>query len=65
MKTENVQVEELIEACKSLTTKEREVFLAELLKLKQFREDLVDLAIIEQRREEKSHPFCEYLAGKS
>jgi len=65
MKTENVQVEELIKACKSLTPKERGVFLAELLKLKQFREDLVDLAIIEQRRGEKSRPFREYLAERS
>ena len=37
-------------------------FLARLTCDPQLREDLLDLAVIEQRRHEKARPFAEYLA---
>ena len=53
-----------MQAFKSLPYQERESFLGELVKTKKYREDLIDLAIIEARRNEPSRPFREYLAER-
>jgi hypothetical protein len=48
-------------AFKALPYEERSSFLAELVKSRRYREDLIDLAAIESRRNEPSRPFSEYL----
>ncbi|HAX61597.1 MAG TPA: hypothetical protein DCX95_03425 [Elusimicrobia bacterium] len=53
-----------MQAFKSLPYQEKESFLGELVKNKRYREDLIDIAIIEARRSEPSRPFREYLAER-
>ncbi len=48
----------------SLTKKERQSVIERLLKDKEFMEDLIDMAIIEQRRKEPSRPIEDYLAER-
>lgn len=50
-------------ALQSLSKAEREEVLTRLLEDEKMREDILDLAIIQQRQEETSRPFSEYLAG--
>lgn len=45
----------------SLSKKNKEVVVARLLKDKEFKHDLIDIAVIEQRRKESSCPLEEYL----
>ncbi len=47
-----------------LKAKEREALIEHLLKDRQFREDLLDIATIEQRRGEPGRPLREYLASR-
>jgi len=52
-------------AFRALPKKTREAVLGKMLSDKEFREDLMDAALIEQRRKEPSRPLKEYLsAGK-
>jgi len=51
-------------AFKGLQKKEKQSVIERLLKDKEFKEDLIDIAIIEQRREEPSRPLEEYLAER-
>jgi len=51
-------------AFKGLPKKERESVVERLLKDKEFMEDLVDIAIIKQRRKEPSRPLEDYLAER-
>ena len=51
-------------AFKGLQKKERQSVIERLLKDKEFKEDLIDIAIIEQRRAEPSRPLEEYLAER-
>lgn len=53
-----------MQAFKSLPKKQRDAFLEELLKEEEYREDLIDLAIIESRKKEPKRPLREYLAEK-
>jgi len=48
-------------AFKSLSKKEKEVVIENFLDDPEFREDLIDVAVIEQRKGEKARPFREYL----
>ncbi len=52
-------------AFRALPRNEQNAVLARLLKDKRFLEDLVDTAIIEQRRNEPSRPLETYLASRS
>ena len=52
-------------ALQSLSKVEREAVLARLLETPELREDIFDLALIQQRRGEPSRPFGEYLAERS
>ena len=52
-------------AFRALSRSEQSAVLTRLLKDKRFLEDLVDTAIIEQRRNEPSRPLETYLANKS
>jgi hypothetical protein len=47
----------------SLPHQEQDTFLAKLLKNKRLREDVIDLAISEKRRHEKTRPFEKVVAS--
>ena len=49
-------------ALQSLSKAEREAVIARLLEDAQLKEDILDLALIQQRQREPSRPFREYLA---
>jgi len=51
-------------AFKGLPRKEQQLIVQKLLQDREFVEDLLDIAIIEQRRSEPSRPLEEYLADK-
>ena len=48
-------------AFKVLPQTEQQAFLRRLLKDNRLRHDLIDLAIIEERRDEPDRPMCDYL----
>jgi hypothetical protein len=49
---------------RSLKKSEREAVIERLLQDRQFREDLLDIATIEQRRAEPGRPLRQYLASR-
>jgi len=51
-------------ALQSLSKAEKEAIIAHLLEDPQLREDILDLAVIQQRQGEPSRPFTEYLADR-
>ncbi|MGD0486804.1 MAG: hypothetical protein ABSB94_06390 [Syntrophorhabdales bacterium] len=51
-------------AFRALPKKAREAVVDKMLSDKEFREDLMDAAIIEQRRKEPSRPLDEYLSHR-
>lgn len=51
-------------AFRALPKRQREAVIGKMLKHKEFREDLIDTVILEQRRKEPSRSLDEYLAGK-
>jgi hypothetical protein len=51
-------------AFRALPKKAREAVVGKMLSDKEFREDLMDAAIIEQRRKEPSRPLEQYLADR-
>lgn len=52
-------------ALQSLAKAEREAAIARLLDDPKPREDILDIAVIRQRRDEPSRPFREYLAERA
>jgi len=61
MKTKGAAAEVFMTAFKSLKREERDIFLTSLLKDKTLREDLVDIALAEERAKQKGRPFREFL----
>ena len=57
--------EVFLEALRALPKKQRDAVLIGIADDESLREDLLDLALIAQRRQEPSRPFREYLAEKS
>lgn len=51
-------------ALQSLSKAEKEAVIAPLLEDTKLREDILDLALIQQRQGEPSRPFREYLAER-
>ena len=51
-------------AFQALSKKEREAVVARFLKEKNFREDLIDVAILEERQREPSRSLDEYLTAR-
>jgi hypothetical protein len=51
---------EILSAIKSLNESDRQAVLAGIAEDEELREDLIDLAIIEERWDEPSRPFSEY-----
>ncbi len=66
MKTEVVEsrAEVYLMAIRSLSKPERDMVIARLLEDTELREDILDLAIMQQRQKEPSRPFREYLAER-
>jgi len=58
-------VEIFLRAFEGLTKAQRQTFLEKLLHKKTYRQDLLDLAIIEERRHEPQRPFRDYLSERS
>lgn len=65
MKTIESRAEIYLMALQSLSKAEKEVVIARLLEDTKLREDILDLALIHERRKEPSHPFRRYLAERS
>ncbi len=64
MKVVESRAEVYLMALKSLSEAEREAVITRLLEDPQLREDILDLAVIQQRQGEPSRPFTEYLADR-
>ena len=62
MKTTQLKAEIYLMALQSLSKAERKAIIARLLEDESLREDILDIAIIQQRQGEPSRPFREYLA---
>lgn len=66
MQTETTATAEVFwTAFRALSSSQREAVVARLLADQQFREDLIDLVILEQRRDEPSRPLDDYLADQA
>lgn len=52
-------------AFKSMSKEEKDIVLKKLLEDKEFRGDIIDIALIEQRRNEPSYSFDDYLENKN
>lgn len=64
MDTSKVSAETFFTAFQSLPKKDKEAVIEKLLTDEEFMEDLIDIAIIEQRRDEPSISLDEYLSCK-
>ena len=64
MTTIDATSEVFMTAFRALPKKAREAVVDNMLGDKEFREDLMDAAIIEQRRKEPSRPLNEYLSDR-
>ncbi len=62
MKSKGATAEVFLTAFNSLKREEQDIFLTSLLKDKKMREDLIDIAIAEERAKDKSRPFRAFLA---
>lgn len=51
-------------AFKSMPKKDQLTIVEKLLMDKEFRQDLIDISLIEQRRNEPSRPLTDYLAER-
>jgi hypothetical protein len=65
MKAVKSRAEVYVMALQSLSEAEREAVITRLLEDPQLREDILGLAVIQQRQGEPSRPFREYLATAS
>ena len=64
MKAVESRAEVYLMALQSLPKAEREAVIARLLEDTKLREDILDLALIQQRQGEPSRPFRDYLAER-
>jgi hypothetical protein len=64
MTTIDATSEVFMTAFRALPKKAREAVVDKMLRDKEFREDLMDASIIEQRRMEPSRPLEEYLSDR-
>jgi hypothetical protein len=62
MKTSDSKIDIYLMALESLSKSQKQEIIKRLLEDPQIREDILDLAIISQRKEEPSRPFREFLA---
>ena len=64
MNTNEAKAEIFWLAFKSLSKRDQQAIVERLLTEKDFREDLIDISTIEQRRNEPSRPLGDYLAER-
>ncbi len=64
MKAVESRAEVYLMALQSLSKAEKEAVIARLLEDTKLREDILDLALIQQRQGEASRPFRDYLAER-
>ena len=64
MTTTDATSEIFMTAFKALPKKVREAVVDRMLSDREFREDLMDAALIEQRRKEPARPLEEYLSDR-
>lgn len=64
MKAVESRAEVYLMALQSLSKAEKQAIIARLLEDTKLREDILDLALIQQRQAEPSRPFREYLAER-
>ena len=64
MKVVESRAEVYLMALQSLSKAEKEAVIARLLEDAKLREDILDLALIRQRKGEPSRPFKDYLAER-
>ncbi len=64
MKAIESRAEVYLMALQSLSEAEREAVITRLLEDPQLKEDILDLAVIQQRQGEQSRPFTEYSAER-
>ena len=62
MKTAQSRAEIYLMALESLSKAEKKAVITRLLEDESLREDILDIALIQQRQGEPSRPFREYLA---
>jgi hypothetical protein len=65
MKAEGMTAEVFWTAFKTMPRKERDAFLGKMLKDKRLREDLIDIAIAEERSVDKTRPFRKFLEERN
>ena len=64
MKTAESKAEVYLMALQSLSRAEKKAVISRLLEDESLREDILDLALIQQRQGESSRPFRDYLAER-
>ena len=64
MNTNEAKAEVFWLAFKSLSKRDQHAIVERLLTEKDFREDLIDISTVEQRRNEPSRPLGDYLAER-
>ena len=65
MTASHATAEVFVTAFRALPKKERQAVLALITDDEQLREDILDLAVLAQRRDELSRPFCDFLAEQN
>lgn len=61
MRAQGATAEVFLTAFKTLTKKEQDIFLSEVLKDKKIREDMIDIAIAQSRLGDKGRSFRDFL----
>ena len=65
MPVRNAHMAEIfLQAFESLKKKDKDAFFERLLDVKEYKEDLIDLAILEARKKEPRRPLRDYLAER-
>ena len=64
MKTAQSRAEVYLMALESLSKNEKKAVITRLLEDESLREDILDLALIQQRQGESGRPFRDYLADR-
>jgi hypothetical protein len=64
VKTAQSKAEIYLMALESLSKAEKKAVITRLLEDESLREDILDIALIQQRQGESSRPFSEYLAER-
>jgi len=61
MKTQGMTAEVFLTAFKTMQKREQNIFLSKIIKDSRLREDLIDIAIAENRAKDKGRLFREFL----